>query len=113
MALQNGRLVLRGRYGGGPTKLNLSKTGMTVSARNELGSFNWVKPNRSSAKLFGVQVRGKKAVYAHVAYLAITAVVLCIQALAVIALKVGQWVWVGLQYTGRLMLAIPYGVVVL
>lgn len=61
VALQNGRLQLRGRYGKGPHKLNVSKSGLSVSSRNALGTFNWVKPNRSSAKLFGVQVRGKKA----------------------------------------------------
>jgi len=61
VALQNGRLQLRGRYGKGPHKLNLSKSGVSVSSRNALGTFNWIKPNRSSAKLFGVQVRGKKA----------------------------------------------------
>ena len=63
VALQNGRFVLRGRYGSGPTKLNVSKTGATVSTRNELGSFNWIKPNRSSAKVAGIQVRGKNAAY--------------------------------------------------
>lgn len=113
MALQSGRFVLRGRYGNGPTKLNLSKTGMTVSTRNELGSFNWVKPNRSSAKVLGVQVRGKNAVYAHVVFVAIKAVALLFQAILVVALTVAGWLWQGLQVLGRLVLAIPYGVEVL
>ncbi|AEG31302.1 hypothetical protein [Thiomicrospira cyclica] len=68
VAMQNGRLVVRGRYGKGPNKLNLSKTGVTVSTKNKLGTFNWIKPNRSSAKLFGVQVRGKKAAQLQMAY---------------------------------------------
>ncbi len=68
VALQNGRVQLRGRYGKGPHKVNLSKSGVTVSSRNALGTFNWVKPNRSSAKLFGVQVRGKKAAQLHLVY---------------------------------------------
>ncbi|MFO8241481.1 MAG: hypothetical protein R6T90_10865, partial [Dissulfuribacterales bacterium] len=61
VALQNGRFVLRGRYSHGPFHFNLSKTGVSASTRNQLGSFNWVKPNRSSAKIFGVQLRGRKA----------------------------------------------------
>jgi hypothetical protein len=68
VAMQNGRFVLRGRYGKGPNKLNLSKTGVTVSTKNKLGTFNWIKPNRSSAKLMGVQVRGKKAAQLQMAY---------------------------------------------
>ncbi len=47
VALQNGRFVLRGRYGRGPMHLNLSKSGVSVSARNPLGTFNLTKPNRS------------------------------------------------------------------
>lgn len=113
MAMQNGRFVLRGRYGNGPTRLNLSKTGMTVSSRNALGSFNWVKPNRSSAKVFGVQVRGRNAAYAHAAYAAITAVALIIQAVVVVALTLARWAWQGLQIMGRLLMATPYGVEVL
>ncbi|NLY12440.1 MAG: DNA-binding protein [Gammaproteobacteria bacterium] len=61
VALQNGRLVLRGRYGRGPMRLNLSKSGVSVSARNSLGTFNLIRPNRSSVKIAGVQLRGKKA----------------------------------------------------
>lgn len=61
VAFQNGRFQFRGRYGKGPHKLNISKSGVSVSSRNALGTFNWAKPNRSSAKLFGVQVRGKNA----------------------------------------------------
>ena len=60
VALQNGRFRLRGRYGKGPTKLNLSKSGASVSTRNALGTFNWINPNRSSAKIGGVQMREKK-----------------------------------------------------
>lgn len=75
LAFQNGRLVFRGRYGSGPTRLNVSKTGMTVSTRNPFGTINWIKPNRSSAKLFGVQVRGQKALFIQMVMLAITGVV--------------------------------------
>ncbi len=86
VALQNGRFILRGRYGKGPTKLNVSKSGATVSTRNRLGSFNWLKPQRSSAKLLGVQVRGQKAAYLQAVYMlfagAVGAVRLLLQLLA-------------------------------
>ena len=61
VALQNGRFILRGRYGSGPLRLNLSKSGLSLSARNALGSFNLTNPLRSSAKVAGVQVRGRTA----------------------------------------------------
>jgi len=64
-AFQNGRFVLRGRYGEGPAKLNLSKSGVSVSSKTEVGTVNWFKPRYSSVKIGGVQVRGKKAVYLH------------------------------------------------
>lgn len=64
-AFQNGRFVLRGRYGEGPTKLNLSKSGVSVSTKTEIGTFNWFKPRYSSVKIGGVQVRGKNAIYLH------------------------------------------------
>ncbi|MBG58808.1 MAG: DNA-binding protein [Porticoccus sp.] len=113
MVMQNGRFVLRGRYGSGPTKLNLSKTGMTVSTRNELGTFNWVKPNRSSAKLFGVQVRGKNAAYAQAAYLVLTAVATFFQLLIAVTLTLAQWGWQLLQLLWGLVLATPYELEVL
>ena len=113
MAMQNGRFVLRGRYGNGPTKLNLSKTGLTASTRNELGTFNWVKPHRSSAKLFGVQVRGKNAAYAQAAYLVLAASTTFIQLLIAGALTLAQWGWRLLQIVWRLVQAAPYGLEVL
>lgn len=64
-AFQNGRFVLRGRYGDGPTKLNLSKSGISVSSKTEIGTINWFKPGYSSVKIVGVQMRGKNAVYLH------------------------------------------------
>jgi hypothetical protein len=64
-AFQNGRFVLRGRYGDGPNKVNLSKSGVSVSTKTEIGTVNWFKPRYSSVKIGGVQVRGKNAVYLH------------------------------------------------
>lgn len=74
VALQNGRFILRGRYGSDAAKLNLSKSGVTVSSKTPVGSFNWVKPGRSSFKLGGVQVRGHKAAQLQGIYLLFTGV---------------------------------------
>lgn len=76
VALQNGRFVLRGRYGRGPTRLNLSKSGVSVSTRNSIGTFNWVKPNRSSVKIAGVQLRGKKAAHIQLFYMLFVSITL-------------------------------------
>ncbi|HSH84655.1 MAG TPA: helix-hairpin-helix domain-containing protein [Guyparkeria sp.] len=72
LAFQNGRFILRGRYGRGPTRLNLSKTGVTVSTRNRLGTVNWIRPRRSSAKIAGVQFRGRKALILQLFYLVLS-----------------------------------------
>ena len=51
VGFQNGHFVLRGRYGKGPAKINLSKSGFSVSSKTEVGTINWIKPRYSSAKL--------------------------------------------------------------
>jgi hypothetical protein len=61
VAFQNGRFILRGRYGSDAAKFNLSKSGVTVSTKTPIGSFNWIRPGRSSAKITGVQLRGHNA----------------------------------------------------
>src|SRR5699024_11799218 len=68
VALQNGRFVLRGRYGKGPTRLNLSKSGISVSTRTPIGSVNWMRPNRSSAKVADVVERGNEAAQLQLGY---------------------------------------------
>jgi len=95
VAFQNGRFILRGRYGRGPTKLNLSKTGVTVSSRTGIGTFNWIKPNRSSAKIAGVQFRGRNAVVLQSIYFVFSAVGLLAQ-MAVSALRLLAQVIVGI-----------------
>lgn len=69
MAFQNGRFILRGRYGSDAAKLNLSKSGVSVSSKTPVGAFNWVRPGRSSFKMAGVHVRGHKAAYMQAVYL--------------------------------------------
>lgn len=112
-ALQNGRFVLRGRYGSGPTKLNVSKTGATVSTRNALGSFNWIKPNRSSAKVAGIQVRGKNAAYLQGIYMLFVGAAMALKLLVQLLVLVFQFaVWLG-DLVYRLALATPYAWAVL
>lgn len=117
VALQNGRFVLRGRYGKGPTKLNLSKSGVTVSTRNALGTLNWIKPKRSSATLLGVQVRGQNALYLHAIYgvLALAfgllrAALELTRLLILLAWALAQLLW---HLTMQSLRALPYGLAVL
>lgn len=107
VALQNGRLVLRGRYGRGPTKLNLSKSSISVSTRNPIGTFNWIKPNRSSVKIAGVQLRGKKAANIQLIYMLFTSITLGLQMCWQLLLIVSRGA--GLIVTGllRFVLEIP------
>ncbi|MFU8817128.1 MAG: hypothetical protein ACNA7W_17415 [Pseudomonadales bacterium] len=75
VAVQNGRFVLRGRYGSDAAKINLSKSGVSVSTRTPTGTVNWVRPGSSSFKLAGVQVRGQKAVWLQLIHLLLSVVV--------------------------------------
>ncbi|MDY0205693.1 MAG: helix-hairpin-helix domain-containing protein [Pseudomonas sp.] len=113
IALQNGRFVLQGRYGSGPTRLNLSKSGVTVSTRNSLGTFNWVKPNRSSVKIAGVQLRGKKAANIQLIYMLLFSLSQSVQ-MAWHALRyVLQLLIMLLTWVLERVLSIPYGLGVL
>ena len=100
MALQNGRFRLRGRYGKGPTKLNLSNSGMSVSTKNALGTFNWTNPNRSSAKIGGVQMRDKKAANLQMVYLLFMLLVNLIKFVVLLLL----WLFQGLYVLSRALL---------
>jgi hypothetical protein len=61
VGLQNGKTRLVGRWGAGPFAFNLSKSGVSTSMKTSTGRLNLLKPQYSSFKLGGVQVRGKKA----------------------------------------------------
>jgi len=92
VAMQNGRFVLRGRYGTDAARINLSKTGVTVSSRVGLGTVNWVRPGRSSAKLAGVQLRGHKAAAINLVYFAFSTVGWAAGLLGrVVQWAVGRW----------------------
>ena len=65
LGLQNFNSVVRGRWSTKKEGLNvnLSKSGLSVSAKNSLGTFKLKNPNRSSATFAGIQVRGKNAAW--------------------------------------------------
>lgn len=85
MALQNGRFQLIGRWRAGPLGFNLSKAGVSASVKNKAGTFNFLKPQYSSFKFAGVQLRGKKAAQLQVIYMLITAAVVLLAVIARIA----------------------------
>lgn len=84
VAVQNGRFVLRGRYGPDAAKLNLSKSGVSVSTKTPIGALNWIRPGSSSAKVAGVQVRGRKALYVQAIYLVIAAALAAVKLVALV-----------------------------
>jgi hypothetical protein len=71
MGFQNGNFQFIGRYKSGPFNFNVSKNGFSTSLKNKRGSFNILKPNYSSFKLGGVQVRGKNAATFQMIYMII------------------------------------------
>jgi hypothetical protein len=73
VALQNGKFRLIGRWNSGTLGFNLSKTGVSASVKNQAGTFNFLKPQYSSFKLGGVQLRGKKAAQIQLIYMSIMA----------------------------------------
>ena len=92
VAMQNGRFVLRGRYGSDAAKFNLSKSGVTVSSKTDVGTFNWVKPGRSSFKWGGIQLRGHNAAYLNAAYMAVKLALEAIQFAFKLAWRIGEWI---------------------
>ena len=78
VALQNGRFQLIGRWRSGPLGFNLSKTGVSASVKNKAGTFNFLKPQYSSFKLGGIQLRGRKAAELQMIYMLIMAAVFAV-----------------------------------
>jgi hypothetical protein len=75
MGFQNGNFQFIGRYNSGPFNFNVSKTGLSTSIKNKRGSYNIIKPNYSSFKFAGVQVRGKNAATLQLFFMAFTLVI--------------------------------------
>ena len=71
MGFQNGNFQFIGRYNSGPFNFNISKNGVSTSLKNKRGSYNIFKPNYSSFKLGGIQVRGKNAATFQMIYMVI------------------------------------------
>jgi hypothetical protein len=82
MALQNGRFQLIGRWRAGALGFNLSKTGVSASVKNKAGTFNFLKPQYSSFKFAGIQLRGKKAAQLQVIYMLFIAAVVLLALMA-------------------------------
>ena len=78
VALQNGRFQLIGRWRSGPVGFNLSKTGVSASVKNKAGTFNFLKPQYSSFKLAGIQLRGRKAAELQMIYMLFMTVVFAV-----------------------------------
>ena len=75
MGFQNGNFQFIGRYHSGPFNFNVSKTGVSSSIKNKRGSYNFLKPNYSSFKFGGVQVRGKNAATFQMIYMVLILIV--------------------------------------
>ena len=75
VGFQNGNFQFIGRYNSGPFNFNISKTGVSTSIQNKRGSYNLLKPNYSSFKLAGVQVRGKNAATLQLIFMIFTLIV--------------------------------------
>lgn len=107
VAMQGGRFVLRGAYGSGPMRLNLSKSGLSASLASGVGRLNLTHPGRSSAKLFGMQVRGQNAVWMNVAAMLAAFAVLVVKLVVLAVIALGRaLVWlVGIMAAGVRQLA--------
>ena len=88
VGFQNGRFVLRGRYGKGRTKLNLSKSGVSF-VQTSVGTINWFKP-RHQREIAGVRC-AEDALYINIlASLIQMAFVLLLAAVQLIAWLAGR-----------------------
>jgi hypothetical protein len=79
MAFQNGNVQFIGSYNRGPFKFNISKSGVSTAIKNKRGAYNLFKPNYSSFKLGGIQVRGKNAATLQLLYMLVILCVNCIK----------------------------------
>lgn len=70
IGFQRGNFQFIGHYKSGPFNFNIFKGGVSTSIKNKRGTYNIFKPNYSSFKLRGVQVRGKNAATLQLLFLA-------------------------------------------
>lgn len=100
LGFQNFNSVVRGRWNAGGMNVNLSKSGLSVSNKNALGTFNFKKPKSSSATVGGIQVRGQAGAAIAFVGMVVSALVGLAKVIAVLAVPVclifawlGQLVW--------------------
>ena len=80
MGFQNGNFQFIGSYNNGPFNFNVSKSGFSTSIKNKRGTYNLFKPNYSSFKLGGVQIRGKNAATFQLMYMIF---ILCVNSIKI------------------------------
>ncbi len=88
MGFQNGNFQFIGRYQSGPFNFNISKTGISSSIKNKRGTYNLFKPNYSSFKLGGIQVRGKNAATFQMIYMVLILIINSIKILRHLSVSV-------------------------
>lgn len=110
VALQNGRFQLIGRWRAGPLGFNLSKTGVSASVKNRAGTFNFLKPQHSSFKFAGVQLRGKKAAQLQVIYMLFIAAVVLLAFMARAAIYLLWFVALPILFVWDLLVGFVQGV---
>ena len=111
LGFQNLDNVVRGRWNIGKTNINLSKSGLSLSNKNALGTFNFTRPRSSSATIGGIQVRGTNGaviafagmIFGLISYL-IMALSVVIPHLLLLLAWLAQTVWNGFLVIGSLLI---------
>jgi hypothetical protein len=98
VGIQRGNFQFIGRFKSGPFNFNVSKGGVSTSLRNDRGAYNFMKPNYSSFKLGGVQVRGKNAAALQLAYMLFNLVVVVVKLLWYLLINILWFTFLGLKW---------------
>ena len=111
LGAQNFSSVVRGRWSAGAMNINLSKSGLSASNKNALGTFNFRRPKYSSTTIMGIQVRGTVgAVISFIGMLVslivflIKAVFFLVPRIVLLAAWLLQLVWNSLIFLGSLII---------
>ena len=110
VAMQNGRFQLIGRWKSGPLGVNVSKTGVSASYKNEAGTFNFLKPQYSSFKVAGVQFRGKKAAQMQLAFMLIKGIGAAIEVAVKLAVYLSWLVYLAVAFIWDFLVGFFHGV---
>ena len=111
LGLQNFNSVVRGRWSVGSNNINLSKSGLSFSNKNALGTFNFTRPKSSSATVAGIQVRGSTGAIIAFAGMAIslisaaaTVLMVLVPHLLLSLAWVAHTLWSGVLVIGSLLI---------